>query len=77
LLSIALRVVGEIVLGVIYDPMQDELSSRARTRAELNGRPIHVSASRQLADAMITVGFSKIRESIDAGLNRFKELLFQ
>ena len=76
--SIALRVAGEIVLGVIYDPMQDELFvGRKGAAPTLNGAPIHVSGRAELADAMITVGFSKNRESIDAGLQRFKELLFR
>jgi myo-inositol-1(or 4)-monophosphatase len=76
--SIALRVDGEIVLGVIYDPMQDEMFLARKGHAPtLNGRPLHVSGRAQLSEAMITVGFSKVRESIDAGLNRFKELLFQ
>lgn len=76
--SIALRVDGEIVLGVIYDPMQDELFVGRKDHAPtLNGQPIQVSGRTELADAMVTVGFSKNRESIDAGLNRFKELLFR
>ena len=76
--SIALRVAGEIVLGVIYDPMQDELFlGRKGEVPTLNGQPIKVSTRAELADAMITVGFSKNRESIDAGLQRFKELLFK
>ncbi len=76
--SIALRVAGEIVVGVIYDPMLDELFvGRKGHAATLNGQPISVSGRAQMADAMVTVGFSKNRESIDAGLRRFKELLFQ
>ena len=76
--SIALRVAGEIVLGVIYDPMLDELFVGRKGQAPtLNGQPISVSGRAQMADAMVTVGFSKNRESIDAGLRRFKELLFQ
>jgi myo-inositol-1(or 4)-monophosphatase len=76
--SIALRVAGEIILGVIYDPMQDEMFVGRKGHApELNGQPMQVSGRRELSDAMITVGFSKNRESIDAGLQRFKELLFK
>lgn len=76
--SIALRVEGVIVLGVIYDPMQDELFlARKGRQPELNGHPIRVSGRTALADAMVTVGFSKNRESIDAGLARFKHLLFE
>lgn len=76
--SIALRVQGEIVLGVIYDPMQDELFVGRKGHAPtLNGQPIQVSGRTELADAMVTVGFSKNRESIDIGLARFKDLLFK
>jgi myo-inositol-1(or 4)-monophosphatase len=76
--SIALRVAGEIILGVIYDPMQDELFlGRKGHGPTLNGQPIQVSGRTALADAMMTVGFSKNRESIDRGLERFKSLLFQ
>lgn len=76
--SIALRVDGEIVLGVIYDPNLDELFvGRKGHPPTLNGQPIQVSGRDKMADAMITVGFSKNRESIDAGLQRFRDLLFQ
>ena len=76
--SIALRVAGEIVLGIIYDPMQDEMFVGRKGQApELNGQPIQVSGRAAMADAMVTVGFSKNRESIDRGLNRFKDILFQ
>lgn len=76
--SIALRVAGEIVLGVIYDPMQDELFLAGKGRTPtLNGQPIKVSGRTQLSEAMITVGFSKNRESIDAGVRRFKDLILQ
>jgi myo-inositol-1(or 4)-monophosphatase len=76
--SIALRSHGEIVLGVIYDPMQDELFVGQKGHAPtLNGQPMAVSGRSELSEAMITVGFSKNKESIDAGLKRFKELLFQ
>jgi myo-inositol-1(or 4)-monophosphatase len=76
--SIALRIAGEIVLGVIYDPNLDELFLGRRGHSPtLNGRPIRVSDRDKMEDAMITVGFSKNRESIDAGLRRFRSLLFQ
>lgn len=76
--SIALRAKGEIILGVIYDPMLDELFIGRKGEAPtLNGNAIQVSGRSRLADAMITVGFSKNRESIDAGMRRFKDLLFE
>ncbi|MDB6135485.1 MAG: Inositol-phosphate phosphatase [Verrucomicrobiales bacterium] len=76
--SIALRHRKEIILGVIYDPMMDELfiAEKAGTPT-LNGRPIRVSQRGNMADAMITVGFSKNKESIEAGMRRFGGLLTQ
>src|SRR5881398_1507267 len=61
--SIALRVRGEIMVGVIYDPMLDELFvGRKGHPPTLNGQPIQVSGRDKMADAMITVGFSKNKE---------------
>ena len=68
-ISIALRHHDEIVLGVIYDPMRDELWQTARgSAATLNGKPIAVSKRARLADAVFSVGFSKTNKSIAAGL---------
>ena len=67
--SIALRHAGVMQIGVILDPMRDELWSVERGGVpSLNGRPIRVSARTQLADSILTVGFSKSSSSIDAGL---------
>ena len=70
--SIALRKGPDLLIGVIYDPMMDELFlAEQGALPTLNGKPIHVSKRANLADAMITVGFSKNKESIDAGMRRF------
>ncbi len=56
--SIAYAEDGEMRLGVIYDPMQNELFSAERGRgAWLNGRPIHVSAQAELDQALLVTGF--------------------
>ena len=68
-ISIALRERGEIIVGVIYDPMRDELWQAERGGvATLNGAPIAVSARTRLADAVLSVGFSKTKTTINAGL---------
>jgi myo-inositol-1(or 4)-monophosphatase len=68
-ISIALREAGEVLVGVIYDPMRDEMWQTARGEAALlNGRPIAVSARTRLADAVLSVGFSKTATTIAAGL---------
>lgn len=74
--SIALRRAGEIVLGVIYDPMRDELWTGLRGgRALLNGQPVGVSTRTELSEAILTVGFSKSPEAIEAGLPVFSRLV--
>ena len=56
--SIALRRGEEIVLGVIYDPMRDELFTAERGQgAALNGRTVHVSQINDLNRAMLCTGF--------------------
>lgn len=68
-ISIALRRGDEIVVGVILDPMRDELwSVETGGPALLNGSPISVSPRTRLSDAVLSVGFSKTKTTIAAGL---------
>jgi myo-inositol-1(or 4)-monophosphatase len=56
--SIGLVVDGEIVVGVILDPRQNELFVAAKGQgAFLNGRPIRVSRVTTIRDAMLSTGF--------------------
>jgi myo-inositol-1(or 4)-monophosphatase len=56
--SIALERRGLVVLGVVYDPMRDELFVAERGKgATLNGEPLHVSAVDQLIRALLATGF--------------------
>jgi myo-inositol-1(or 4)-monophosphatase len=49
---------GKLVAAVIYDPMRDELFTAERGKgARVNGRPIHVSAVPELAEALLATGF--------------------
>lgn len=74
--SIALRRAGDLTLGVIYDPMREEMWSVIRGGpALLNGKPIHVSTRTELADAAVTVGFAKTAASIEKGLPVFERLV--
>jgi myo-inositol-1(or 4)-monophosphatase len=69
------RSTGQLILGVIYDPTQNELWQVAEgIPATLNGKPIRVSNRTQIHEAVVTVGFSKSRASIDAGLERYKRI---
>lgn len=61
--SIALLHEGQRVLGVVYDVMRDELFSAQRGHgAFLNGRPIRVSRTPRLAEALLVTGFPYDRQ---------------
>jgi myo-inositol-1(or 4)-monophosphatase len=56
-ISIALERDGEIVAGLIYEPLRDEMYSAEKgLGAYVNDRRLRVSARRQLADAVIGTG---------------------
>ena len=68
-ISIGLRIAAEIVVGVIYDPIRDELWQVMKGGVPtLNEAPIAVSARTRLSEAMLSVGFSKTNTTISAGL---------
>ncbi len=54
---------GEMIAGVIYDPLRDDMFSAERgggaalNGSRLNGRPIHVSRTRMLQESLIATGF--------------------
>lgn len=55
--SIALERAGRIVVGVVYDPVLDELFAAERGRgAWLNGRPLQVARTAQLDRALLASG---------------------
>lgn len=56
--SIALEHRGEVVLGVVYDPVREELFSAERGEgATLNGRRVRVSETFDLNSALVCTGF--------------------
>jgi myo-inositol-1(or 4)-monophosphatase len=56
--SIALEHAGKILLGVVYNPVMEELFSAERGNgAMLNGRPIHVSSISELGWSLLVTGF--------------------
>jgi myo-inositol-1(or 4)-monophosphatase len=66
----------ETLLGVVYDPFCNELwTAIAGQKARLNGRLIRVSRRRKLAEAVISIGFAKTRENLEATLPYFTELI--
>jgi len=65
--SVALERAGRVEIGVIYDPLRDEMLAAERGEgATLNGRRIHVSEAEKLNDAMLCTGFPyNVREIRD------------
>src|ERR1700757_3139142 len=58
--SIALRLRGEIIVGVIYDPLREELWSVEKgQRPLLNGNPIRISSRDKLGEAIVSIGLAK------------------
>ena len=56
--TLALEHNGEIVIGVTFDPTRNELFAAEKGRgASLNNKPIRVSSTENLGDALIVTGF--------------------
>jgi len=56
--SIAYAEEGVVCIGAVYDPMQDEcFSAELGQGAQLNGKPIHVSNTKELIKSLLTTGF--------------------
>jgi myo-inositol-1(or 4)-monophosphatase len=75
-ISIALREKGEIIVGVIYDPMRDELwHAELGGQAYLNDQPIAVSESSDISKSIVSVGMSKTLAELEVALSIFQDLL--
>ncbi len=62
--SIALVRDGRPVLGVIYDPLRDDLfAAEAEGGATLNGQPIHVSTASDIREAVIGLDWGRGEEA--------------
>lgn len=73
-ISIAKRVGEEIVLGVIYDPMVNELWTIEKGQQPLlNGQPCEVSKREKLEDSILFVGCGKDAKALETGLERFRK----
>jgi myo-inositol-1(or 4)-monophosphatase len=74
--SVALAVDGEIVAGAVYDPLRDELFTGERGRgAQLNGRPLRVSAAERLIDSLLITGFPyDLHQKLEERLRMFLRL---
>ena len=76
--SIAMEWEGQLSLGVVYDPVTEELFvARKGEGATLNGQPIQVSSEDQLVDSLLCTGFSYDQTEIQRNLELFNRIIFQ
>jgi myo-inositol-1(or 4)-monophosphatase len=75
-ISIALRRAKKIIVGVIFDPMRNELwTVEDGGTPLLNGQPIAVSQRTELGEATISVGVAKSLDTINRGLPLFERMV--
>lgn len=77
--SIALMENDEVVMGLVYDPLREELFEAIRGGgAFCNGRSISVSGTGDLSDSLLGTGFPfRIHRHIDAYLTVFRSLFLR
>lgn len=75
--SIALEVEGVIRLGVVYDPMREELfSAELGKGAYMNGKVIRVSQTRAVEESLLCTGFTHENEwMVDENLRHFENFI--
>lgn len=72
--SIALENDGRLILGVVFDPLRDELFHAVQGGgAYLNNRRIRVSSGRSVSEALVATGFPfRKKDSLDQYLTLFR-----
>ena len=74
--SIALERAGSLLVGVVYDPVLDELfEARAGEGAYLNGQPLRVSRVDRLLRALLCTGFPYDRGLFGPCLDRWEHFI--
>jgi myo-inositol-1(or 4)-monophosphatase len=73
--SIALQRAGEIIVGVVYNPIANETYAAERgDGATLNGAPVMVSGTDEPARALLGTSFADRSEEMEVGLDIFGKL---
>ena len=74
--SIALRLHKQVAIGVIYDPIRNEMwTGQLGEVSKLNGAPIHVSDRAELAEAVISIGLAKTGETINTNFPLLQQMI--
>ena len=74
--SIALERKSELVLGVVYDPLRNEIFTAEKGKgAFLNGKQVNVSTVSDLSNSLVATGFPfRRKELIDPYLRLFRNI---
>ncbi len=73
--TLALERAGELVAGVIFDPLRNEMFTAERGGgAYLNNRRIHVSAVKRLDDSLVATGFPSRRRHLNINIHFYHQL---
>ncbi len=73
--SLGVESAGAVIAGVLYDPTRDELFSAEKGKgANLNGRPIHVSKTKTLSEALLATGFPSHKRHKNPNIHFYHQL---
>jgi myo-inositol-1(or 4)-monophosphatase len=73
--TLALERAGELVTGVIYDPLREEVFTVERgSGAYLNNRRIRVSKAERLEDALVATGFPSRKRHVNVNVHFYYQL---
>lgn len=73
--TMGLEQAGEMVAGVVYDPLRDELFSAEKgSGAYLNNRRVHVSRVNKLAESLLATGFPSQRRHLDVNVYFYHQM---
>jgi len=77
--SVALEYRGKVILGVVYNPMLDELFWGIENKgAFLNSKKIKVSSTKELDKSLLATGFPyDLRESKNNNINHFNNFVLK
>lgn len=66
----------QTLVGVVYDPFCGEMWTAVRGEpTRLNGKEVRVSNRKKMNEAIVSIGFAKSRENLEAMLPYFNELV--
>ncbi len=73
--TLALARDGEVIAGVVFDPLNRELFAAERgAGARLNGAPMHVSRAPVLNDALVSTGFPSRKRHQNVNIHFYYQL---